>query len=386
MDKNKLFDKFIMIFLIISPILDFFAYVQKEYIKFPISISLIIRGLFLLIIFIYLIRKQDNRKILLFFLIYFILALGSYLLRKVNIYYEIVNLLKIFYLPIMMLFFSKYTNSKIDDKFILKVYIVYIITFVIMHILKLDTQYIPIISAILVGLLPVTLNYVMESKNYILKVVFYLLLGLITYLIGTRLLVTGFLVVFFGVYVMRYKLEFIYNNFKRRFTIILSFIGFLVVFGIIVRFTPFYGIMKDTITSLNIHSLRDVYRFNTIDQLIFSGGLSQFADIMKDFIKGGYDTIMYGLGWNGVETLTKIDPFDILVTTGIFGSAIFIIMFTYVNFRTELKKEHYYSYVMFLAIAVFAGRTLLYPSVSLFIAVLYLVSANSIKIEKKKYS
>ena len=164
MDKNKLFDKFIMIFLIISPILDFFAYVQKEYIKFPISISLIIRGLFLLIIFIYLIRKQDNRKILLFFLIYFILALGSYLLRKVNIYYEIVNLLKIFYLPIMMLFFSKYSNSKIDDKFILKVYIVYIITFVIMHILKLDTQYIPIISAILVGLLPVTLNYVMESK------------------------------------------------------------------------------------------------------------------------------------------------------------------------------------------------------------------------------
>ena len=255
-----------------------------------------------------------------------------------------------------------------------------------MHILKLDSQYIPIISAILVGLLPVTLNYVMESKSYILKVVFYLLLGLITYLIGTRLLVTGFLVVFFGVYVMRYKLEFIYNNFKRRFTIILSFIGFLVVFGIIVRFTPFYGIMKDTITSLNIHSLRDVYRFNTIDQLIFSGGLSQFADIMKDFIKGGYDTIMYGLGWNGVKTLTKIDPFDILVTTGIFGSAIFIIMFTYVNFRTELKKEHYYSYVMFLAIAVFAGRTLLYPSVSLLIAVLYLVSANSIKIEKKKYS
>ena len=386
MDKNKLFNKFVLAFIILNPILDFLSIIQDKYLKFPVSIGLIIRGLFLLVVFIYLFRNKDNRKLLLFFLIYFILALSAYLLRKVNIYYEIVNLLKIFYLPIMMVFFSKYDNNKIDDKFILKMYFIYVLLFVILHIMKLDTQYSLIVSVIFVGLLPVTLNYIMNSKNYILKIVFYVLLALLLYLIGTRFIATGFLVVFTYVYFAKYKLEFIYNGFKRRFVIIILYLLFLVCLFSILYFTPFYGIMKDTIVSLNIHSIRDVYRFRTIDQLIFSGSISEFVSIMKDFVKGGYDVVMYGLGWNGIKNFTRNDPFDIFVTTGIFGSVIFLLMFIYVNFRTELKKEHYFSYLMFIFISVFIGRTLLHPSVSIFIALMYLVSSNAIKIEKKKYS
>lgn len=384
MNKNKLLDKIVMLFILLSPILDLLSFFQDKYLKLPFSISFIIRGVFLIGIIIYLFRRKDNRKMLFFFLLYFILTIGSYLMRKLNIYNEIVNLLKIFYLPILMLFFSKYNNTKIDDKFILKVYVMYIITFIIMFIFKMDREYVSVIGAVLVGLLPITLNYVMESKSYILKTVFYILLALIIYLVGTRLIVTGTFVVILGMYAIKYKYEFIYNGFKRRFVLLLSIIGFIVIFVLLARFSPFYNIMKETITSLNIHSFRDIYRFNTIDKFIFTGGLSEFADSMKNFIKGGYDTVMYGLGVSGIKRFTEIDAFDILLTTGIFGSIVFIIMFTYTNFRTELKKVYYFSYIMFIAISLFCGRALIYPSVSLFIAVVYLLSTNSIKIKKKE--
>ena len=91
MDKRKIFDKFILLFLMFSPILDLIAYFQDKYINIPISISYIIRGLFLLVILIYLLRKRNDRKLLFIFLIYFILALSSYFMRKLNIYTELVN-------------------------------------------------------------------------------------------------------------------------------------------------------------------------------------------------------------------------------------------------------------------------------------------------------
>ena len=159
MNKSKIFDKFIILFLIFSPLLDLLAYFQDTYFKIPVSISYIVRGIFLLIIFNYLLRKQDNRKLLIVFLIYFILALSSYFMRKLNIFTEVVNLLKIFYLPVLMLFFSKYNNEKINDKFILKIYGIYILTFVVMYIFKIDRFYLNTIGVILVGLLPIVLNF-----------------------------------------------------------------------------------------------------------------------------------------------------------------------------------------------------------------------------------
>ena len=47
-------------------------------------------------------------------------------LYKNNIFVEANNIFYIFYLPIMMLFFSKYNNEKINDKLILKVYLLYL--------------------------------------------------------------------------------------------------------------------------------------------------------------------------------------------------------------------------------------------------------------------
>ena len=386
MKKKKILDIIVMLFLVLNPILDLINSFQDNFLKLPVSINYIIRGLFFLGILIYLLTKKDNRKMLIIFLIYFILAIGSYFMRKFNMYEELVNLLKIFYLPVMMIFFSKYKNEKIDDRFILGTYILYIISYVIMYLCKANTYYINTIGVILVGLLPITLHYVMESKSYILKVVFYLLLGLSIFLIGTKLIVVGIFLVVLCTLFGKYKYEFIYNGFKKRLKVILIFLGFIAVIALVARFSPFYTNVKTQITALHIQSVRDVFKLKTIDRFVFSGGITRVDKVMGPLLKNGYDNIMYGIGKTGIVKYTGIDIFDIFATTGLFGGIIFIIMFSFIHRKTELKKIYYFSYLVFIITSIFIGSVLIYPSISLIMSTLYLVSANSDKISKKKSS
>ena len=377
MKKNKIFDIIVIVFLILNPIIDLFGCFQDKYFNIPVSINYIIRGLFFLGIFIYLFTKKDNRKMLIIFLVYFLLALSSYFLRKFNMYEEIVNLLKIFYLPIMMIFFSKYKNKYINDRFILDTYFLYIVTFIVMHIFKLDKGYLNTIGVILVGLLPITLNYVIDNKNIILKIVFSLALAASIYFISTKLIVLGVLIVTLCTLFGKYKYEFIYNGFKKRLKVILIFLAFISVFTLLVRFSPFYSNVKDQITALNIHSVKDVFKLRTIDRFVFSGGIIRIDKVMGPLLKNGYNNVMYGIGKTGIVKYTGIDIFDIFATTGLFGGVIFIIMFSLVHRKTELKKVYYFSYLVFIITSIFIGSVLIYPSISLIISTLYLVSANS---------
>lgn len=377
MNKSKLFDKLILLFLMFSPLLDLLAYFQDKYIKIPVSISYIVRGIFLLIIFIYLLRKQDNRKLLIVFLIYFILALSSYFMRKLNVFTEFVNLLKIFYLPILMLFFSKYKNEKINDKFILRIYAIYILTFIVMYIFKIDRFYLNTVGVILVGLLPIVLNYILESKNIFLKIGFIIVYSLCIYLISTKLIVIGSFIVIVISLFSRYKYEILCNDFKDKLKYLLVILAFVTLYVLFVRFTPFYSSIKQDIMALNIHSFSDIYKFRTIDKIVFSGGISRIDNVMGPLLKNGYDSIMYGLGKTGIGEYTRIDIFDIFATTGLFGGIIFIIMFSFVHRQTELKKIYYFSYLVFIIVSIFAGSVLLYPSISLLLSTLYIISSNS---------
>lgn len=385
MNKKKIFNIIVIAFLILNPLIDLFGCFQDKYLNIPVSINYIIRGLFFLGIFIYLFTKRDNRKMLIIFLIYAFLAISSYFMRSLNMYEELVNILKIFYLPIMMMFFAKYRNEYIDDRFILGTYFLYIITFIIMYIFKVNKEYLNTIGVILVGLLPITLNYVIENKNIILKIVFGLALALSIYLISTKLIVLGVFIVTLCTLFGKYKYEFIYNGFKKRLKVILIFLAFISVFALLVRFSPFYANVKDQILALNIHSFKDVFKLRTIDRFVFSGGISRVDNVMGPLLKHGYINIMYGIGKTGIIKYTGIDIFDIFATTGLFGGVIFIIMFSFIHRKTELKKVYYFSYLVFIITSIFIGSVLIYPSISLIMSTLYLVSFNSDKlIEKKK--
>ena len=185
-DKEK-FNKFIIIFLLIEPLIDVLTSFQVRNNIGLFSIGTIIRGLFFLFIIIYLYKNNYSRKSILLFLLYVFLAMIYYLSdSKINIFSEIINIIKIFYLPFIICFFNNYENEKINDKFILGIYLIYLNLILIPYLFNVGYNISDVyvnkkgylglfysgneISAVILSLMPVAVNYIYNSKNYILKV------------------------------------------------------------------------------------------------------------------------------------------------------------------------------------------------------------------------
>ena len=190
MKKEKKFNLLVIVFMLIQPLLDVITSIQINNNINAISISLIIRGLFFLIVLYYLLKNKE-RKFLFLFLVYFLLAISYQLaFTKNNFIVEISNIIQIFYLPILILFFNKYNNKNISDKFVLILYFIYLNLILVPYLFgigyDITSRYVNKkgffglfyfgneISGILIGLLPIVLNYVIKANNYILKFVFYL--------------------------------------------------------------------------------------------------------------------------------------------------------------------------------------------------------------------
>ena len=90
---DKFLNKLMPIILILFPFIDVLTSLQiRNNIGF-ISVGTLIRGIFLILIIIYLKKKNVNNKILFVFGLYFILELGYiFLFTKSNIYSEISNI------------------------------------------------------------------------------------------------------------------------------------------------------------------------------------------------------------------------------------------------------------------------------------------------------
>ena len=122
---DNFFDKFVYLFILFSPILDALTSIFVRNTNLPFSIGTIIRGIFLLFVLIWLKNKGNCNKILLVFLLYAFLALMYFMgIYHLTFFNEINNIFQIFYLPIMLLFFSKYENDKINEKLIVNVYFI----------------------------------------------------------------------------------------------------------------------------------------------------------------------------------------------------------------------------------------------------------------------
>ena len=216
--KKKIFNNFILLFILIQPFIDALTCIQiKSNFQF-LSISVICRGIAFVTILIYLIIRKDNRKNILFFIIYFLLSIiYTMLLTNNNINTEITNLFQIFYLPFFIIFFSNYNNEKINNDLVLKLYFIYLNLIIIPYFLgigysvsefyKEKIGYLGLfyggneISAILTCLLPISLK-TLKNKNQIIKIIFIIELFMCTYLIGTKTLMLGVLIVFMYFFIL----------------------------------------------------------------------------------------------------------------------------------------------------------------------------------------
>ena len=399
---NSFFDKFIYIFLILSPLLDVLTTLFNKNFNIGFSIGTIVRGIFVVLSLIWLKFNSNKSKAIILFVLYVFLATLYYFgINKDGIFNELTNIFQIFYLPIMMLLFSKYNNEKINDKLIVKIFLIYLNLIIIPFLFNIGYELSEIyinkqgyfglfsggneISAVLVLLSIPALNYVNNSKSYILKVITYLELFVCIFLVGTKTLYIGIIIVILFLFIRYIKYSRIFKVERNRRVAIYSSLFIIILLISLTPFTPMVKNIKTTLKYYEIEKVSDVFSIKNIDNIVFSKRLSNIKTVNKEYTKSDTNGIIYGLGINEIKNLVvvEIDIFDIFYTIGIFGVIIYILLILYTICFNNLRDKYKFAFILLIIISLMSGHVLIKPMVSIYLALLYLLSKNSLTLEKK---
>lgn len=393
MNKKKFFDNFILLFILIQPFIDALTCIQiKSNFQF-LSISVILRGLAFLVILIYLVLKKDKRKSIFFFLVYILLSIiYTILLTNNNINTEITNLFQIFYLPFFIIFFSNYNNEKINNDLVLKLYFIYLNLIIIPYFLgigysvsefyKEKIGYLGLfyggneISAILICLLPISLK-TLKDKNQIIKIIFIIELFMCTYLIGTKTLMLGVLIVFMYFFILYLKNNFNkFSKLKKIFMITIPSI-LLILLVIILPFTPMF---KNIITAAKFFKVdsNNLFSMYGLNKIVFSGRLGFLEKINDIFINSSILSIFMGIGKTTLLSvkLIEIDILDIFYSIGIIGFVIWLLYMIKGMKSVKFNGIYKFTFILLIIISIFAGHILTSTNVSIYLALMIILNKN----------
>lgn len=393
--KSKIFEYIVLIFLFLQPWLDAITCIQlKNNLSF-ITISSLVRGLFFCFALFYLIKSKINFKYLCLFMGHaFIFIIYTLVFTSNSITRELANLLQIFYLPVLLLFFQNIKNSKINTKFILLMNFIYLSLIIVPYFLKFGYYisdfyeekkgFIGLfyggneISNILVGLFPISLGTLKKEKNIFIKISYFIALIFSTILIGTKTLMLGVLLTLIYNFIKEIKCNF--SNFRKSTKVLIFLIPALTIIGIciILPFTPLYQNILTTINFFNIN-FSNLFSMYTLDKLIFSGRLSFFQNMNNIFINQNFISYLFGLGITTTSAikLIEIDIFDIFYSIGILGIIVYIILMITSLKNIKFHNSYKFTFFLLIFISLIAGHVLTSTAVSIYLCILPLLKQNS---------
>lgn len=394
--SSKLFDKLIFIFIIIQPFIDAITMYQiRSPIKI-ISISVITRGLFLVIISFWLYKKC--RKKLLFYILlgYFVIDVVYIILFTNNsIYQEIANLFQIFYLPLVILFFQLYENKKINLSLIFKVYLIYLNFIIVpyfLHIGVYASEYYPgksgyyglfnggnEISAVILAMLPWIIHYLSNNRNVFLKIFTAIETIFCIYLIGTKTILLGSIIV-----LLYFLIPKIFKIFKKDVlkNILISILIATILLILIIIVVPSMPLYKNILLALkffNVNSLTDFLKIEVIDNIIFSGRLNILENINEIYCNSQFITYIFGLGETTLLNLKliEIDIFDIFYSIGILGIFIYLMIMIKGIKKAKLKSIYLFSFILLIFVSLFTGHILTSTFVSIYLGLNFILTKNN---------
>lgn len=368
----------IIIFLLLGPILD-----VMNFLGYPISV--LIRGLFIFSITLYLIIKKKDLKvlipILLFGIIYFLYQV-FYL--NMNIVSSISSILKFIYLPITLLFFKEYQLVKKLNKFLTIILFTYISIYLLSYIFNLGVDIytsevgksgfkglfssINEFSAILVGLLPIAINYFEEKKKYILLITVIVLTLLCSLLIGTKILLGG--VIFCIIYLLwkNKNIVFFDRTLKQKIIILVSI--FILLIGGVFAFTK-TRTYQNMVVQQNFFKVDNILSIDYLDTVVYNKRLTFLKENYNYYKNQSFPEILLGIGIDNENVkMVEIDIFDIMFRYGIVGLIMFIISLIYSIRFKKLKQDKKLSLILFSLISLTSGHVLIYPAVCIYIGLL----------------
>ena len=388
---RKYYDLIIYIFLLISPIIDALTGLQERF-NIPFSIGVIIRGLIMVSAFFYLFYYKKNRNNIYLFILYLIVeCIYTFAYLRTSIFAEIKNIIVIFYLPIMVLFFNNYKNERIDKSLIAKVSFIYLFLIIIPFLFGLGfntysgadgkSAYLGLfydgneLSALLILLLPITVKYLFDNKYFLHLAIYLCLYALSIILVGTKVLLLGTFIV-----IMYFACKFI-MKFEKKKRIIL-YIFLLMFIGLCILILPFTPVYKNLIISMDyygVKSLLDLFKPKFIDNIIFSNRIKFAFDVFKVF-GSSIIYIIFGIGKTLLLTIkdVEIDIIDIFYSIGVLGTIVYI--YTFGKNVFMINGIYKFSFILLFIISLFSGHVLIKPMVSTFLGVLFILNKEELEI------
>ena len=383
--------KLLVMFLYFLPFIDLLTSIATWESK--ASIGLILKGLFVIIASIYLFYKNYKKKEYWYlygiFIIYFLLY-GSYLVfNKPNtIFIEFINVIKIFYFPFLVFFFSQCENKELSKK----LFFYYSLCFLLMYLIpyplglghninelyenkNLYLSYFYVgneLVNIFVLVLPIGFLYLKDKKRiYLLD--YLILIFLMILLLGTKTMYLSFL------FVIGYFL------FKKRE----MFKKYLVIILILLLLLPQSSLYKNIKTSLeyyNIQKLSDLFTFQNIDNVIYSNRLTFVSNLHKNYQKENIFGKIFGMGRQKIMNTkdAEIDVFDIFYSIGILGFSIYLVLFIFAIKNADLSGIYAYLFWLLILISSLSGHVLLSPMTSTYLAIMIGINYNERREKNEK--
>ena len=381
---KKIFDKLVLILLICQPIIDIITYFQINNNSSFLTLSIIFRSIIMITSFLYLFKVKNERKFIIFFILYVLLNIGHIVFKGNSLIQEAYGLSIVFYYIILGYFFTNYKNNLINDRLITYIYLIYLLLITIPRIIfgHIIFNSINDVSSILIGLLPVVLNYLIKKKNYGFGLIIIVLLTSSILILGTKTSFFGFILV-----VLYFVIKYIRKNYKK-ISKKKKIIG-LIVLVLLVPLVGYIFVNSYAFTRImkNINFFK-AYKFDYyfINKVIFSSRLEFLVNLFSIFIKSSLLTILFGLGSTLLidVKLVEMDIFDILFRVGILGFIFYIVLFIKLLYKNKLKNIYLFSMILFICISLFSGHVFISTCVSIYPALLFMLNSNEDKKKKDK--
>lgn len=416
------------IFLLIQPILDLLTSLMVRFTNIPVTIGMLVRGLFLLSMIIYLLfinKSVHKKKSLIYLSILFVFGILYFITKNsiFNISYlktEVIYIFKYFYFPILAVsLINVFDEVGLEKEKIFKICIIESIIYALLIILPEVTgtafsSYIGNnkgtvgwffaaneIGAIMVALFPFLYYLLFERVSLIKTVLIFSVVILAMTLLGTKTSFLGMLIT-----EIAYALYFILNYKKNRgYAFKISIIIIIVSFILIPNIPAVKNLQNaildsssviekeenDSNSTSNITS-NDKYKINNYNvkrlvKVALSGRDNFFFNTLSIYDDAKLNDKFFGIGFvnrkeindKHIEKLIEIDPLDIFFHYGIIGFIIYFSPLLYIVFRniksiiknkfrlSFFKLTNIYVIGIITLISLIAGHVYSAPSVSIYV-------------------
>lgn len=409
---KKNFNTLLIIFILLQPILDLITGFGIHIWKMDITIGIIIRMIFLLVIlysvmFVY--KKKQNWLYYGILIVYGLLYVLGIILFKdgVGLFSEIQGLCRVFYFPVLLIaLYSIKDKIKISKMTLMVVLVTYLVCILVPNCLNLGFETYEItkagtlgffnsaneISGIISLLTPIMILIFVSSKKIIPAVIISCIYLYVILTIGTKTPLLSLGITIFFTY-----LWFIYNavkvkKYKRIGISLIALVLFTTALILILPKTTFYKNIETHLNYLKLDNVTEVFEDEKlVDHFIFSSRLKFMKERQQDYMDGNIYQKLFGIGYLNNQKEAKaveMDYFDIYYNHGIIGFILFFGIYGYFFYlimkeRRKLDFEQYMLYISILLsifLSFFTGHIITAPAVSILVTVLLLMLVK----QKKK--